>query len=79
MLEYHRPTYYLQLYAYYRHLEEFVRQMYPLDETFVLVKIGTGIGTTPAWVLTDSITIGRWPVRGCAWADRKDAESWVVQ
>ena len=43
------------------------------------VKIGTGIGTIPAWVLIDSIAIGRWPVRGCAWADRKDAESWVVQ
>jgi len=43
------------------------------------VKIGTGIGTIPALVLTDSIAIGRWPVRGCAWADRKDAGSWVVQ
>jgi len=43
------------------------------------VKIGTGIVPIPAWVSTDSIAIGRWPVRGCAWADRKDAESWVVQ
>jgi len=43
------------------------------------VKIGTGIGTIPAWFLTDSIAIGCWPVRGCAWADRKDTESWVIQ
>jgi len=42
------------------------------------VKIGTGIGTIPAWFLTDSIAIRHWPVRGCAWADRKDAESWVI-
>jgi len=36
------------------------------------VKIGTGI-------LTDSIAIGRCPVRGSAWADKKDAESWVEE
>ena len=43
------------------------------------VKIGTGIGTIPALFLTDSIAIGRWPVRGCAWADRKDTGSWVEE
>ena len=30
------------------------------------VKIGTGIGTIPAGCLTDSIAVGRWPVRGSA-------------
>ena len=43
------------------------------------VKIGTGIGTIPAGFLTDSIAVGRWPVRGSAGADRKDTESWVGQ
>jgi len=33
----------------------------------VAVKIGTGIGTIPAGCLTDSIAVGRWPVRGSAW------------
>jgi len=44
--------------------------------TLRTVKIGTGIVPIPAWFLTDGIAIGRWPVRGCAWADRKD---WVIQ
>ena len=35
------------------------------------VKIGTGIGTIPVGFLTDSIAVGRWPVRGSAWADRR--------
>jgi len=43
------------------------------------VKIGTGIRMIPALVLTDSIAIRCWPVRGCSWVDRKDVESWVVQ
>jgi len=33
---YNRGTPTLQSNAYYRHLEEFVRQMYPLDEAFML-------------------------------------------
>jgi len=48
-------------------------------EQYASVKIGTGIGTIPAGFLTDSIAVRRWPVRGSAWADRKDAESWVGQ
>jgi len=36
LLECHLLTYCLQLSAYYRHLEELVRQMYPLDEAFML-------------------------------------------
>ena len=36
LLERRLLTYYLQLNAYYRHLEDLVRQMYPLDEAFML-------------------------------------------
>ena len=43
------------------------------------VKIRTGIRMIPAGCLTDSITVGHWPVQGSARVDRKDMESWVGQ
>ena len=46
------------------------------------VKIGTGFRTIPAGCLTDSIAVGRWPVRGVhgrIGRIRGKQESWVGQ